>query len=56
MNLDDLISALETARDQNCGGVLEAITEQGASFDMLDVEVGLYSGDVVVRLRPAEEA
>jgi hypothetical protein len=55
MNLEDLFDLLDRARGLN-GGALVAKTPHGThTFAVDDVEVGLNTGDVVLRLRPLAE-
>ncbi|HLN75630.1 MAG TPA: hypothetical protein VK204_01220 [Nocardioidaceae bacterium] len=55
MNLDELIDLLNTAQNQNCGYLVAKSPHGTYTFDVVDVEVGLNTGNVVLRLQPVTE-
>lgn len=54
MTLEELYDGLSTARDLNGGHSLQVVDSAGDAWTVVDVEVGIYTGDVVLRVEPVE--
>lgn len=55
MNLSELIDQLNTANDLNCGYLVAKSPHGTHTFEIDDVEVGLNTGNVVLRLKTVTE-
>lgn len=54
MNIWDLIEALQTAGDHNTDTVLAQTPHNSHTFTIEDVELGIHTGKVVLRLKAVE--